>query len=360
MSEFLYKQIKEYLLQLIADNKYVSHYKLPSENQLAVKFNSSRITAKKAYTELQEEGYIYRIQGKGSFINQKKEDTKSQKSADFVCMLLPNIESDFVAALVAGVKTVLRENGYYQLLLIDNDQNLSQTNLIGSLVSLGVKGIIVFPNSFARYSKDLLLLAFNKFPIVFVDRTLHNFDVASVSSDHLAMGKKAVQHLIDRGCKNIGLITMPRDHGNSVSSRISGYEQAHMENNMLIKSSNILYLTKEMPDLKEQIIKYLQANPELDGIVSYGDIIGISVYSAVKSCGIRVPQDLKIIFFDNEYEKYQAIFPFTATCVSQRSEEIGETAASLLISYMKKHSVRNDKILIDCDIIEGESTEKYE
>ena len=55
MSEFLYKQIKEYLLQLIADNKYVSHYKLPSENQLAVKFNSSRITAKKAYTELQEE-----------------------------------------------------------------------------------------------------------------------------------------------------------------------------------------------------------------------------------------------------------------------------------------------------------------
>jgi GntR family transcriptional regulator of arabinose operon len=356
MSKFLYKQIKEYLLQLITDNKRVPHYKLPSENQIAVKFNTSRITAKRALTELQEEGYIYRIQGKGSYINIEKAEVKPKSTADFVCLLLPNIGSDFISALVAGARNVLKQNGYHLLLMSEREDELVQGNLVSSLVELGVKGIIVFPNNSARYNKDLLLLAFNKFPVVFVDRTLHNIDVSSVSSDHLEMSKKAVQLLIDKGCQNIGLITMPADYGNSTARRISGYERAHMENNILIKSSNILYVTKYMPDLYERIQEFLQANPDLDGLLSYGDKIGINVYTAIKCLGIKVPDALKIIFFDNEYMNYQEILPFSSSSISQRSNEIGETAANLIIKYIKNHSIGNDKIMIDCDIIEREST----
>jgi DNA-binding LacI/PurR family transcriptional regulator len=357
MSRFLYKQIKDYLLQLITDNKRVPHYKLPSENQIAVKFNTSRITAKRALTELTDEGYIYRIQGKGSFINQDKEDARPKNNiSDFVCMLLPNIGSDFISNIVTGARKILKQNGYHLLLMSEREDELTQSNLVSGLVELGMKGIIVFPNNSARYNKDLLLLAFNKFPVVFVDRTLHNIDVSSVSSDHLNMSKKAVQHLIDRGCTNIGLITMPADYGNSTARRITGYERAHMENNLLIRSSNILYVTKDMPDLQERIGEFLQANPDLDGLLSYGDFIGINVYNAIKACGIRVPQQLKVIFFDNEYMNYQGILPFSSTSIVQRSSEIGETAANLLIKYMKNHSTGNDKIMIESDIIEREST----
>ncbi|MGF7142658.1 GntR family transcriptional regulator of arabinose operon [Anaerotaenia torta] len=356
MSNFLYKQIKDHLLQLIADNRQVPHYKLPSENQLAMKFNTSRITAKRALTELQEEGYIYRYQGKGSYINTEKQNSKAEPSASFICMLLPNIGSNFISNIVSGARTVLKQNGYHLLLMSEREEDLLQDNLVSNLVELGVKGIIVFPNSSARYNKDLLLLAFNKFPVVFVDRTLHNIDVSSVSSDHLEMSKKAVQHLIDRDCKNIGLITVPAEYGSSSARRISGYERAHMENNLLIKSSNILYVTKDMPDLTERICEYFRTNPDLDGILSYGDIIGIHVYSAIRACGIGVPQDMKVIFFDNEYMNYQDILPFSSTCISQRSLEIGETAANLIIKYLKKHSIGNDKIMIDCDIIEKDST----
>lgn len=356
MSNFLYKQIKEYLMQLINDNKRVPHYKLPSENQIAVKFNTSRITAKRAFTELMEEGYIYRIQGKGSFINQEKADSKPQNTSNFVCMLLPNIDSDFVSGIVSGARKVLKENGYQLLLMSEKEDELLQNNLVSALVDLGIKGIIVFPNNCARYNKDLLLLAFNKFPVVFVDRTLRNIDVSSVTSDHQGMSRKAVQHLIDRGCKNIGLISVPADYASSSARRIAGYERAHMENNMLIKASNCLFVTKDMPDLKNRIVSFLQDNPDLDGLLSYGDIIGINVYAAIMECGIQVPKDLKLIFFDNEYNKFQNILPFSSTCVAQRSTEIGETAAGLLIKYMKKHAVGNDKILIETDIIEREST----
>lgn len=357
MSKFLYKQIKDYLLQLIAENKQVPHYKLPSENQIAVKFNTSRITAKRALTELTEEGYIYRMQGKGSFINVKKEDTKViQSTTNFVCMLLPNIGSDFIASLVEGARRILKQNGYHLLLMTEKEDDLIQANLVSSLVELGVKGIIVFPNNSAHLNKDLLLLAFNKFPVVYVDRTLSNFDVSSVTSDHLNMSKKAVQHLIDKGCKNIGLITMPQEYSSSISRRISGYERAHMENNLLIKASNILFVTKDMPDLEKVIMNFLAENPDLDGLLSYSDVIGINLYKALKMRDIQVPKDMKIIFFDNEYMNYQEILPFSSTSIVQRSTEIGETAANLLIGYIKNHAIGNDKIMIDCDIIEREST----
>ncbi len=67
MGKFLYQEIKDYLLGLIKEHKSEPHYQLPSENQLALKFATTRITAKRALTELQEEGYIYRVHGKGSF-----------------------------------------------------------------------------------------------------------------------------------------------------------------------------------------------------------------------------------------------------------------------------------------------------
>lgn len=356
MSNFLYKQIKEYLMQLIEDNKQTAHYKLPSENQIAMRFNTSRITAKRALIELQEEGYIYRYQGKGSFINSDKEDAKSKTASNFICMLLPNIGSTFISNIVTGARNVLKQNGYHLLLMNEREDELIHENLVSNLVDLGVKGIIVFPNNSARYNKDLLLLAFNKFPVVFVDRTLSNIDVSSVSSDHTEMSKKAVQHLIDRGCKNIGLISVPAEYGSSTARRISGYERAHMDNNLLIKPSNILYVTKDMPGLTDHIASFLKENPDMDGLLSYGDIIGINVYNAIRRCGIQVPRDLKVVFFDNEYMNYQDILPFASTCISQRSTEIGETAANLIIKYMKNHSIGNDKILIQCDIIEQEST----
>jgi len=49
--------------------------------------------------------------------------------------------------------------------------------------------------------------------------------------------------------------------------------------------------------------------------------------------------------------------PFTSTSVVQKSNEIGETAAKLLIKYMKNRSIGNEKIMIECDIIERESTQ---
>lgn len=355
MAKYLYQEIKDYLLRLIKENQDTPNYQLPSENQLALKFSTTRLTAKRALTELQDEGYLYRIHGKGSFISPTVNGGEMM-SDDFICMLLPNIDSFFISRMVDGVRQTLRQHGYHLLLVCEKDSDQLNSKLIHHIVELGVKGIIVFPNSRARYNNDLLMLAFNKFPVVFVDRTLRDFDVSSVTSDHIAIAQQAVQLLFDRGCKKVCFISRPPEYSTSIARRITGYEKAHIENNRMILSGNRLYLAKEDPNQLESILQFLKNNPDMDGLLTYGGNIGYTIYRAVLKAGIRVPEDLKIVFFDDEYSAFSDLLPFSPTCVSQRSEEIGTQAAQLILRYIKTRKATIDKIFVDCDIIERDST----
>lgn len=356
MSKYLYQEIKKYLLNIIKENQNVPNYQLPSENQLALKFSTTRITAKRALTELQDEGYLYRVPGKGSFISPDTASNKKLKKDDFICLLLPNLDSKFVTSIVKGVKDHLNAQGYHLTIITESEESLIKNNLIHLIIELGIKGIIVFPNSRAKYNKDLLLLALNKFPVVFIDRTLTDFDVSAVTSDHVEIAKKAVQLLIDKGCRNIGFISMPPEYSSSIARRISGYEKAHIENNRKVFMNNMLYIRKNVPNQTELILEFLENNKDMDGLLSYGGEVGLNVYRAIARAGIKVPEELKVIFIDDEYADYNDLLPFSPTCIAQRGFEIGKSAAELITNYISKKSVANDKIFIDCDIIEREST----
>ena len=359
MGKYLYEVIKDYLKKLIQENKNVPNYKLPSENQLAMRCSTIRMTAKKATTELQEEGLLYRLHGKGSFITAGVSPEKTDAPVnEFICMLLPNLESHFIVELIAGARQYLKPFGHHLLIMSESEEELNSYNLIKRIVNLNVRGIIVFPNSRAHYNKDLLLLALNKFPVVFVDRTLHDFDISSVTSDHINIGRRGIQFLIDKGCQNIGFISMPREDSSSISRRLTGYEKAHVENERKIIPRHILYVTKNDPNQAEQITRFLSENPQLDGLLSYGGKVGFNVYKAIQKAGRKVPEDLKVIFLDDEYADYCDLLPFSPTCIAQKSFEIGAKAAELIINYITTNTITSDKILLDCDIIERESTGK--
>lgn len=356
MAQYLYEEIKEYLMNLVRENKNVPHYKLPSENQLAVKFSTTRITAKRALNELQKEGYINRMHGKGSFIAPDSKTLPPPQGTDFICMLLPNIGSRFISRLVSGAKEYCSDFGYTLLLMVEPEDRLNRLNLISEIVKRGIKGIIVFPNSKANYNKDLLLLALKSFPIVFVDRYMANLDVSSVSSLHEEAGRMAVKELTARGCKNIGFVTVPAPFASSVHERIFGYERAHMEYGMFIKKDYVLPVSKNEEYLDEKLERYFSEHPEMDGLLSYGDTLGIHVYKALKKLNIRVPEQMKVIFLDDEYSEYADVLPFSPSCIVQQSSEIGRQAAELLVKYITGQSKHDEKLQLHYRFIERDST----
>lgn len=357
MAQFIYVEIKEYLMRLIKENRSIPDYMLPSENKLAVKFATTRITAKRALNELQQEGYIVRKHGKGSFINQAAAKDAFSQSGEFICLMLPNIDSIFVSRIVKGVRDTCMQYGYTPLIV--NEPNL-QSNLIAEITKRDIKGMIVFPNSKTNYNKDLLSLSFKNFPMIFVDRYMSGLEVSSVSSNHEEAGRLAVRILSERGCQHIGFITSPAPYTSSARERIFGYEREHIENQMLIRNDYILEVSKQDEDIDEKLIRYFKEHPEIDGLLSYGDIIGIHVYKAIAACKIRVPEQMKVIFLDDEYANYADILPFSPSCIIQQSREIGRQAASLLIKYITGQIKHDEKIQLDYQFVERESTKMKE
>ena len=107
-SEPLYKQIKNYLDTLIQQNFNNTEFRFPSENQIATRFHSSRVPVIQALKELESEGKIYRIQGKGSFI--QTESSIQDRPELHIGMLLPRLYSKYVSEMIDGAKAYLEQH----------------------------------------------------------------------------------------------------------------------------------------------------------------------------------------------------------------------------------------------------------
>lgn len=356
MAHFIYEDIKDYLMQIINENKHNTDYKLPSENQLALKFKTTRITAKRALTALTEEGYIYRLHGKGSFVRTNFSKPLPVGEKDFVCLFLPNIKSNFMADIIDGATNYLEGTNIQLIVCSNTESSLISNSLIMKVTDIGTKGIIFFPFDNEGYNKDLMLLALNNFPVVFIDRTLLGLDISAVSSNHFDSAKNAVQMLIDKGSKQIALLCTALESSSTVHERKRGYDQALIDNGRLIKNEHLFAIDAADPHLTETVLEYLTAHPEVDGLITAGDRIGLDVIKAVKKKGINVPRDLQIIFYDDEYSAFCDLLPFSPTCIKQNGFRIGSEAARVVTNLIRTNNSVNEQLKMDCTILERGST----
>jgi len=101
-----YIQIRQYIIDNIQQKKWRPNDKIPSENELAEKFGVSRITVKKALDTLVEEGIIYRIQGRGSFVSEEKgsktiiyQNKFLKNTSGLVACIVPRLNSKWISSV---------------------------------------------------------------------------------------------------------------------------------------------------------------------------------------------------------------------------------------------------------------------
>lgn len=159
----IYRQIEEYIKELIEQNQHVPNYKLPSENQLANKFGASRITVQKALNNLQDENIIRRIQGKGTFVN--TDDTLSLSSLTrTIYLLLPDIDRKYSRQVIEGANEYLNENNINLAIGMTNNNPELEKAKIESAVKQRALGIILFPVIHQTYHNAFLKLALSELP----------------------------------------------------------------------------------------------------------------------------------------------------------------------------------------------------
>ena len=169
-------QIIDYLKEKINKDEFALNQQLPTEKDLAEKFNVSRITSKRAMEELEREGLIVRKRGSGSFllhkknsINNKINDEKNKMNV--VALIIPFGGSlGRGMDLIQGLSEVLNKNSYFLTVHISNQDSEEERRIITNLIDSGVRGIILYPVSHRKNIDLISRLLLDSLPFLMLQR----------------------------------------------------------------------------------------------------------------------------------------------------------------------------------------------
>jgi LacI family transcriptional regulator len=261
-----------------------------------------------------------------------------QKHTNTIGVVVPRLNSHFMASALAGIEKVTSENGYGLIISQSQESWRKEISCVSTLFNSRVDGLIV-SLAFETKNMDHFDILFNKdIPVIFFDRVADCHGCINVIIDNYKAGYEATSHLLQQGCKRIVHIggNMLR---NVYSERFRGFKQALYENNVEFDKS-LLFIT----DMSEQAGievagKILKMKPRPDGIFSANDTTAVSVIVELEKAGIKIPEEIAVVGFNNEPIS-QVVKP-NLTTVDYPAREIGEIAATSLIGQLKNSQSSN-------------------
>lgn len=249
---------------------------------------------------------------------------------DTIGLVIPDSSNLFFAEISHNIEDNGFKNGYAVFLCNSDDQLVKQTEYLDVLVSKQVDGIVFISVSNDRNNLDKLIDA--NIPFVIVDREEEDTLADVVLVDNLAGGRAAVQHLIDLGHKKIGCITGPSE-ANPSAERYQGYLKGMKENEIpvrdeYIQSGNFRYKSGEVA-----MEKLLALVDPPTAVFVCNDMMAIGAFRAIQNRGLKIPEDISIVGFDN-IPIVEAITP-ALTTIAQPMKEIAERTMSILYKRMQ-------------------------
>jgi GntR family transcriptional regulator of arabinose operon len=358
-----YMVIKDKIIAMINEGQYKVGDKLPSEQELGIAHQVSNITSKKALDELENEGFIRRVKGSGSFVSDTRQENAlhevNANSLKMIALVLPLGSSTGGGMdLFSSVETVAKSHGYYVSVENTHRSCEKEREIILNLLKDNIRGIIYYP-SYTSENFDLLKkLSIEKYPIVIIDQTIHDIGIDTVICDNYKGSHALTKHLISCGHRNIAFVCEGHiDERASLRERFLGYGDAMAEANMTLNLDLILSQNTRYQHLNEsskvqfykRVIETVQANKSVTALQVANDEDAVELIRLCKKKGISIPEDLSVVGFD-DLEIASYITP-PLTTVKQNFQLIGRQAAELVFSRLSDRNRKTEIISIPADLI---------
>ncbi len=221
----LYKQVEGYIFEKIQSGIYLKGKVIPTERELSENFEVSRYTIRRAITELVYQGYLYRVQGNGTFVFDK-EFGKRRKSNKIIGIIAPSFKEEYHVKIVNGVEEYAWENGYILAFSSSDEDFIKEAENIQRMKDSGVAGLIILPAEDQEDSTAISDLKSEKFPFVLVDRRLDDCETDCVMSDNIEGGYRVTEHLIKLGHEKIIFVKEVYSKISTIHDRVQGYKKA--------------------------------------------------------------------------------------------------------------------------------------
>lgn len=361
-----YEVIKDDILNRIRSNRFSYEEVFCTEKQLSEQYQVSRITAKRAITDLENLGILTRKRGIGSFVarnalnnlSHSQTGTASPNSSKMVSFLLPfDITKGGMFETVEVINNTLNASGYIMSIYVSGHKEKTNLKL---LLSQNLSGLVYYPDRDKIHLNLLNEFVFSRIPVVVIDKTTDCPYIHNIVSDNFEGGRLLAEHLLTLGHRNIVFFTTAAlEDTSTVRDRFGGFLHQMQQSGCTISPSSLYYydheLTEEDAHTPEASIYSIVQSLYHSGttaLIVENDVVAHRLCIVCHALGIRIPEDLSICGFD----KANVTESEGLTSIQQDFKRIGEEVSNVLVNAIADPNYPRQKVVVPVHLSLGSTT----
>ena len=288
-----------------------------------------------------------------NFVANRQARSLAGGKSNTIGVLVPDLGTGYIGEIMRGIDDELGMAGYDLVLYTTHRAANKEAEYVSNLARGMVDGLlIVLPRNPEDFTESLIE---QRYPFVLIDHQGTGKMCPTVSAANWQGGFNAVEYLIQLGHRRIGLITGALDLGSAVG-RMDGYKMALRANHIPLDPELIYEGTFHQPDGYDGAKKLLELSDPPTAIFAENDTMAMAAMDAVREKGLRVPDDVSIIGFD-DIPQASLIRP-ALTTVRQPLEQMGRIATQMTLELIQSPEATRRQIELPAELVIRASTTK--
>lgn len=274
-----------------------------------------------------------------------------KKVSKSIGLLIPDIINPIFPEMAKGISDKAFLNDYTVFLSNTDESIEKEIKQVNQLIEKRVDGIIFISTEMCNKNGDYahyLYLIKRNIPTVLINGSIENTDIPFVRINELKAGYIATKHMIKKGLRKIAFLGGP-ENSIPTTDKFKGYKKAFREFNLTIEKEYIILDKHEIKNGFKNTTGLLNMKEKPEGIITVSDALAIEAIKAARAKNISIPDNLKIIGFDDI--KFSASFSPSITTIAQPKYKMGTMALDMLIHLIEKKVLPERRVIIEPKLI---------
>ncbi len=278
-----------------------------------------------------------------------------RQQTKMIGVIVPDINTHFYSSIISGIEKVAKEHGYFIVITSSNESMEKEIESVNNLLKSRVEGFIMCLSQETDRFDHFEKLVKNEIPLVFFDRICENIEAPAVLANGQDATKKIAKHFYENGCRRIAYISGP-EHLNISQNRKVGYLNGLKECGLEYDSNLLIHCNLSIEEAKLATKKLLALDQKPDAIFGMNDTIAFAAMIEVKKEGYKIPEDISLAGFTDEFHSIVVDPPLTS--VSHPTFQMGEEAAKLFFESVEQGKNIKKRVMLPIDLVVRASSKK--
>ena len=248
-------------------------------------------------------------------------------------VVVPKLSYYLYAQAISGMEEVAEQLGYNIIICQTNESAEREQAIVQDLLSTRIAGFIISLSSATVDFEHFAKIKRRKVPLVFFNRECEDIHTDRVIIDNFGVAQKAVEHLIERGCKRIAYFGGPAEVQIS-NRRLEGYRAALTTHQFPLIPAYMVHTEFNSKSAYQAADRLLRLPQPPDAILAFSDQFAYTLYQRARELGIDIPNTLSLIGFNNE--PATALLQPALSAVDQPAYAMGKPAAEILFQQIQR------------------------